>query len=690
MAYDVHKIRNLTLTGHSGAGKTSLAEAINFNCGKANRLGRIEDGTTVSDYDKDEIERKISLKMALVSGDWQNTHFNIIDTPGYADFIAEAKAALRVVDGSVVVMNAGSPVEIGTERVWAFAEDMQLPRMLFVNKTDRPELDLDSALTVVQECFGRQVVPLQLPVNPGEGFNQIVDLVNMQLLTYADGKAQSGKVPEDVQDDVNALREQLVEAVAETDEELMEKYFSEGVLSTDELERGLRQAVLKREVFPLYYGDSYNNVGVDQLLHAAATYMPTPAESPGLQIQDRNSKDIVLEASLQAPLAALVFKTISEQHVGDLTLLRIYAGTLKPGADVYNANESNNERIGQMFELTGHQRTEVAEGTAGDIVALVKLKGTHSGNTLCDRSNRLTLPFIKYPEPLIRVAISAKDKGGEDRMGSGFAQLHEEDLSFTFAYDAEIRQSILLTQGDIHLDTIIKRLKERFGVEVNLETPKIPYRETIRSNAEGHHRHKKQSGGRGQFGEVFLRINPRGRGEDCAFDNAVVGGTIPGNFIPAVEKGVSETLVIGPLAGYTVVDVGSTVYDGKHHPVDSDEVSFKLAASQAFKDAFLKAKPVLLEPIYRLTVTVPEEYMGDVMGDLSSRRGRINGMDSEGHFQIINAEAPLAEIDRYATSLRSMTHGKGMHVQEFDRYEEVPGEIMQKVIEEAQKEKETA
>ena len=689
MAYDVEQIRNFALTGHSGAGKTSLTEVINFNFGKANRLGRIDDGTTVSDYDKDEIERKISLKMALISGDWQTNHFNIIDTPGYADFIAEAKAALRVVDGSVIVMDAGAPVEIGTERVWAFADEMQLPRLLFVNKMDRPELDPDNILAVVQDRFGRQVVPLQMPGNPGEGFNQIVDLVNMQLVSYDNGKVQRGDIPAGLQDQADVLREQLVDAVAETDEELMEKYFSEGALSPDELEQGLRQAILKREIYPLFYGDSYNNVGIDQLLNALAAYMPTPAESPGLQVQDGDGNDIPLEASSQAPLAALVFKTISEQHVGDLTLLRIYAGNIAPGNDVFNVNESNNERIGQMFKLIGRERIEVQDGGAGDIVALVKLKGTHSGNTLCERSKSLTLPFVAYPEPLIRVAISAKDKGGEDRMGSGLAQLHEEDLSFTFSYDAEIRQSILLTQGDIHLDTLIKRLNERFGVEINLETPKIPYRETIRANAEGHHRHKKQSGGRGQFGEVFLRINPRGRGEDCAFDNAVVGGTIPGNFIPAVEKGVSETLVTGPLAGYAVVDVGSTVYDGKHHPVDSDEVSFKLAASQAFKGAFLKAKPVLLEPIYRMTITVPEEYMGDVMGDLSSRRGRINGMDSEGHFQVINAEAPLAEIDRYATSLRSMTHGKGMHAQEFDRYEEVPNEIMQKVIEEAKKEKET-
>jgi len=661
-----------------------------FNMGVVNRIGRIQDGTTVSDYDKGEIERRISLKVSLLNGDWQSHHFNILDTPGYADFIAESKAALRIADAVLVIIDAVAGIEIGTERVWGFAGEYNLPRLLFINKMDRADADPEQVLEEVRERFGRQVVQLQLPVNPGEGFDQLIDLVEMKLLTYRDGAAEAGDVPDDLEGPAQELHEQLVEAVAETDEELMEKYFSDGDLAPEDLNAGLRKAIVQLDLFPVCFGDAYNNVGIDRLMDALVHYAPTPQEAPGLNYVNEEGGEIVLEAEEDAQLAALVFKTIVEQHVGELSLVRLYSGSLKPGDEVLNPTKNSSERIGQMFHLNGHQRDEVEDAKAGDIVALVKLKDTHTGNTLCARGQPVKLPAIEFPEPLISVAISPKEKGGEDRIATGFSQLREEDPSFIFRFDGEIRQSLLLAQGELHLDTIIQRLKERFGGEVNTASPKIPYRETVRGNAEGHHRHKKQTGGRGQFGEVFLRIAPKGRGEGFEFGNKVVGGNIPSNFIPAVEKGVLETLEEGPVAGYKVVDVTATVYDGKHHSVDSDEVSFRLAASQAFKDAFLKARPVLLEPIFNLTVTVPEEFMGDVMGDLSARRGRINGMDTDGHFQVIRAEVPLAELDRYATTLRSMTQGKGLHTQEFLRYEEVPGDIQVKIVEDAKKEKEAA
>jgi len=661
-----------------------------FNMGVVNRIGRIQDGTTVSDYDKGEIERRISLKVSLLNGDWQSHHFNILDTPGYADFIAESKAALRIADAVLVIIDAVAGIEIGTERVWGFAGEYNLPRLLFINKMDRADADPEQVLEEVRERFGRQVVQLQLPVNPGEGFDQLIDLVEMKLLTYRDGAAEAGDVPDDLEGPAQELHEQLVEAVAETDEELMEKYFSDGDLAPEDLNAGLRKAIVQLDLFPVCFGDAYNNVGIDRLMDALVHYAPTPQEAPGLNYVNEEGGEIVLEAEEDAQLAALVFKTIVEQHVGELSLVRLYSGSLKPGDEVLNPTKNSSERIGQMFHLNGHQRDEVEDAKAGDIVALVKLKDTHTGNTLCARGQPVKLPAIEFPEPLISVAISPKEKGGEDRIATGFSQLREEDPSFIFRFDGEIRQSLLLAQGELHLDTIIQRLKERFGGEVNTASPKIPYRETVRGNAEGHHRHKKQTGGRGQFGEVFLRIAPKGRGEGFEFGNKVVGGNIPSNFIPAVEKGVLETLEEGPVAGYKVVDVTATVYDGKHHSVDSDEVSFRLAASQAFKDAFLKARPVLLEPIFNLTVTVPEEFMGDVMGDLSARRGRINGMDTDGHFQVIRADVPLAELDRYATTLRSMTQGKGLHTQEFLRYEEVPGDIQVKIVEDAKKEKEAA
>ena len=690
MSHTTEQIRNVALSGHSGTGKTTLAEAMLFNTGRINRMGRIEDGTTISDYDKGEIERQVSLKVSLLNGDWNSHHFNIIDTPGYADFIGEAKAALRVADGTIVVVDAVSGIEIGTERIWNYAKEYRIPRLLFINKMDHSNIDLGRNLELARERLGRGVVQIHHPVKSGEGFDQIVDLVQMKLLTYKDGKVDTGDIPSDIAPQTQDLHEQLVEAVAETDEELMEQYFNDGEFTPDQLGAGLRKAIAKLDLFPVCVGDARNNIGVDKLMDALIAYFPSPTNSAGLQFKDEGDDEVRLQGSESSPLATLVFKTIAEQHVGELTLLRLYAGSLKSGDEVSNPSKKSNERIGQIYFLNGHERMEVDRATAGDIIALVKLKNTHTGDTLVEKGGSLVLPGISFPEPLICVAITTKEKGNEERMATGLSQLHEEDPSLVIRYDGEIRQHLMLTQGELHLSTIIQRLTERFGVKVNTESPRIPYRETIRGNAEGHYRHKKQTGGRGQFGEVFLRIGPRGRGEGFEFENEVVGGNIPSNFIPAIEKGILETLARGPLSGYQVVDVNATVYDGKYHAVDSDEISFKLAGSNAFKDAFLRAKPILLEPIYSLEVTVPEEFMGDVMGDLSSRRGRISGMDADGHFQIIHAEVPLAEIDRYATTLRSMTQGKGMHSQKFERYEEVPGDIMQRIVENSKKEKEAA
>ncbi|MFH1571547.1 MAG: elongation factor G [Gemmatimonadota bacterium] len=689
MDHSIDQVRNIALTGHSGAGKTCVAEAMLYNSGKLSRMGRIEDGTTVSDYDKEEIERRISINTSLITARWGDYHIDAMDTPGYADFMPAAQSALRVADGSVVVVESIAGIDVGTERMWRSAERLGLPRIVLVNKMDRPEIDLDRVLDQIRDRFGRQAVPVQFPVNGGEGFNQILDLVGMRLLTYADGKAQPGEIPADLVDTAQQLHEELVEMVAETDEELMEKYFGEGDFSPDDLQVALHKAVFQKQVFPVLFSDAYHNVGIDQLMDAVVHAFPSPAESASLTFTDKQGHEVTLAADPKGPLAAFVFKTIAEQHVGELSVLRIYSGTIKPGDEAYNSSRGTTERIGQIFELSGHNREEVESASAGDLVALVKLKDTHTGNTLCARGTNIVLPDVEFPEPLIRVAASPKEKGSEDRMATGLAQLHEQDPSFIFRFDGEIRQSILAAQGDLHLETILKRLRERFGVEVTTEAPRIPYRETIRGAAEGHYRHKKQTGGRGQFGEVYLRVAPKPRGEGFEFDNAVVGGNIPSNFIPAVEKGVVETLDEGPISGSKVVDVIATVYDGKYHTVDSDEVSFKLAGSMAFKDAFLKARPILLEPIYKLTITVPEEFMGDVMGDLSQHRGRINGTEADGHFQIITAEAPLAEIDRYATRLRSMTQGRGIHTQELDRYQEVPADVQNRIIEATKKPQET-
>lgn len=686
MAHTTEQVRNTALIGHSGSGKTSLAEAILYRTGRLNRLGHVLEGNTVCDYDPEEIERQISIRTAMITTEHDSYHFNMMDTPGYADFLSDAQAALRVSDSAVVVVEAVAGVEVGTERVWRLAQDYGLPCLIVVNKMDRADIELEELVDQIQSRFGRQAVVLQHPLNHGEGFNQLIDVVSTKLVTYDDGKAQESELPEEHAAVSQKLHEQIVEAVAETDEALMEKYFGDGDLSSQELATGLRKAVLQRELFPIVFTDAQNAIGMDRVLNALASYFPSPVESPGLDVPDGDK----LDANPAAPLAAFSFKTLAEQHVGDLSLVRLYSGSIKSGDEVTNATQGNSERIGQIFELSGHERSEVESASAGDIVALVKLKDTRSGDTLCAKGQRLSLPKVELPDPLIRVAITPKEKGSEERMATGLASIRQEDPSLVFRYDGEIHQSILAAQGDLHLESILKRLRERFNVEVETETPRIPYRETIRGKAEGHHRHKKQSGGRGQFGEVFLRIQPTARGEGFELINEVVGGSIPTNFIPAVEKGLQESLLEGPLSHCQVVDVAVAITDGKHHAVDSDEVSFKIASSQAFKDAFLKAKPVLLEPICRLTITVPEEFMGDVMGDLTSRRGRINGTDADGHFQIITAEVPLSEIDRYATVLRSMTQGKGMYTQKVDRYELVPGDIQTKIVEEATKPAEAA
>jgi len=680
VAHSIEQVRNIALTGHNGAGKTTLAEAIIFNTGQLPRLGRVDDGTTISDHDAEEIERKISLRSSLLTGEVNGFHYDVIDTPGYADFLPQAQSALRVADGAVVVIDAGAGVDVGTERVWQFAEDQELPRLIFLNKLGREDADVEGTMEQVRERFGREAVALQMPVAMGEGFKQIVDLTRQKLVTYTDGKASEGDIPADLTDSAATLREYLMEAIAETDEELMEAYFGEGELDTQQMERGLRQAIATRQIFPVLCGDAFDNVGVDQLLSAVATYFPSPSQSPGLKYTNPAGDEMALVGDADQPLVAFVFKTTAEQHVGELSYLRLYSGTLTHGDEVLNSSRNKTERIGQIFELHGHERQEVDSASAGDIVALVKLKDTHTGNTLCAKGSEYLLPNVESSEPLIRVAVTAKEKGGEDRMVTGLHALAEEDPSFSFRFDGDIRQSILAAQGELHMESLYRRLRERYGVEVETEVPRIPYRETIRVSSDGSHRHRKQSGGRGQFAEVQLKVAPKARGEGFEFLNNTVGGSIPSNFVAAVEKGLRESLIEGPLSSSQVIDLSVSVFDGKHHAVDSDEVSFKIAASQAFRDAFLKAKPVLLEPIYLLTITVPEEFMGDVMGDLTSRRGRISGTDSDGHFQIISAEVPLAEIDRYATRLRSVTHGKGVHTQKLAYYQDVPADVQATII----------
>lgn len=682
------RIRNVALVGHSSTGKTSLAEALLYSAGESNRLGTVDAGTTKSDFAEPEIARKISISMSMLHCGWNGAKVNILDAPGYADFIGDAKAALWAADNAVLLVHAANGVEIGTDKAWGIAESFGRPRLFFVNHVDKEFADFEKVLNELQEQYGRHVLPFQMPVNQGAGFNQIIDVLNQKLLTYpadANGKPEVGEVPADLRDDVETLREQIVEAAAESDDELTEKYLEELDLSEEDLSRGLKLGILNGTTVPVLCGDASRNMGADQLLDFLVDNMMSPSEVPatgGRMVATDEPAE--LRPSADGPLAAVVFKTVSET-VGDLSFVRVYSGSLPASSEVYNSSGKTAERVGQIYALNGQDREEVPFISAGDMGALVKLKDTHSGNTLCERPNQVEVAPLDFPHPLIRIAVEPKSRGDEEKISMGLQRIHEEDPSFIAGYDAELKQIIVQGQGELHLDVVLEKLKQKFGVEVITVEPRIPYRETITSHAEGHHRHKKQTGGRGQFGEAYLRIEPASRGEGFEFQDEVVGGAIPRNYIPAVEKGVVEAIERGVLAGYNVVDTRVTVYDGSYHPVDSSEMAFHMAGSQAFQKAFMSARPILLEPIYRVTVMVPEKYMGDVMGDLNSRRGRIQGMDPEGSFQVIRAEVPLAELYKYSTSLRSMTQGTGDYTMEFDHYEPVPAELTRKIVEASRK-----
>lgn len=694
--YGIEHLRNVVVFGHGGVGKTSLIEAMLFTAGMTNRIGRVDDGTTRSDYSEFEKVRKISLSASLLHCEWHGYKINFIDTPGYADFIGEVRGPVLATDIAVAVVQAVAGVEIGTERCWNYAEEAKLPRIIFVSKMDREYADFVKVCETATEVFGKGVLPLQLPISPGLGFRGVIDLVKMKAMLYGtdgDGKWHEENIPGNLRGEAETYRERLIETAAEADEELLEKYFEEGELTDDELIRGIRTGVLDGTIFPVLCGDASRCIGMNALLDALARYAPSPKERPPLVCTDPvTQKEVDIETHPEAPLVARVFKIISESHVGEMSLLRIYAGTLRSGMDVANATRETTERIGQIYVLNGEERHEIGNVPAGDMAALVKLKDTHTGDTLCDRRRIVVAPPMTFPEPVIRMAIIPKSKGDEDKISQGLSRLHEEDPSFIAHYDPEIKQTIIAGLGELHLEVIIEKLKKKFGVEVNAIKPRIPYRETIRGAADGHHRHKKQTGGHGQFGEVMIKIEPLQPGAGFEFVEAITGGAIPAKFIPPVEKGINETMKRGVLAGYPVIDVKVTLYDGSFHTVDSSDMSFQIAGSMAFQKAFMEAKPILLEPIYLVEVKVPEECMGDIIGDLTGRGGKILGMEAEGHFQVVRAEVPLAKLDAegvaYSTALRSMTQGRGLHTRRLSHYEQVPHDRSEKVIVEAKKEKE--
>ena len=688
--FKIEQIRNIGVVGHGGVGKTSLVEAMLYSGKITTRLGKVADGTSTSDYTDDEIERKISIGSSLLHLEWKNHKINVVDMPGYQDFIGEVVGGLRVTETALILLSAQSGVEVGTEQVWNIAENYKLARMLFVNRMEKEHANFEKALKEAKEAFGQKVVAIQIPMGEGLNFKGLIDLIKMKALYFdPDGKYKEDKIPAELEGKAKESQEKLMEAVAETDDTLLEKFFEKGELTTEEIIDGLRKGIIAWKIFPLTCGSALENTGITSLLDSVVAYLPSPSDF--VQISGKvpdTGKEKLVKISADAPLCAFSFKTVSEPHVGELSFFKVYAGKLQSGVDVYNSTREVSERIGQIYALNGRERREIGIVNAGDIAAIVKLKNTKTGDTFCEKKDPVVLPPVNFPKPVINMGIRPKNRGDEEKLANGFAKLREEDPTFIMEVDPDIRQTIIYGQGELHLDVMIDRLKRRFGVDAELEKPRIPYRETINTKSEAQGKYKRQSGGRGQYGDVWLRLEPLPRSTGFEFVDDIVGGAVPSKYIPAVEKGVVETMAEGFLAGYKVVDCKVTIYDGSYHEVDSSDMAFKIAGSLGFKNAAIKAKPVLLEPIYNLEVIVPEEFMGDVMGDLSSKRGKILGMDREGNFQKIKASAPLAELYKYSTSLRSMTQGRGLHRREFSHYEEVPREIADKLIKEAQQEKE--
>ena len=682
--YDAPSIRNIALVGHGGCGKTSLASAMLFDMGAVNRLGRVDDGTATTDFDPDEIERKISLQTGLAHGEWRKNKINLLDTPGYANFLAEARSALRVADAALVVVDAVAGVEVQTEKVWSYCDEYKLPRIIVINRMDRERAGFARTLESLERAFGRGVVPVAIPLGEEKGFVGVAELLANRADVYKDdqsGQFEQVDVPNETREAATAAIDKLVEMVAETNESLMEEFFEKGTLPHDDLVKGLREAVLAGRLFPVFPLSSARNVGVQPLLDDMVDLLPSPADrGPAVGDDPVTKAEASREPSASAPLSAFVFKTIADPHAGRISLFRVYSGVFKSDSTVRNPSREVDERVGALELLQGKQQVAVPEIQAGDIGAVAKLKETHTGDTLCDKAHPIVYPPLSFPEPATTFAIEPKTRGDEDKISVALHRLMEEDLVIRLAHDPQTHEILLSGMGQLHIEVIVGRLKKRYKVEVNLKKPKIPYRETIKGSAEGHGRHKKQTGGHGQFGDCRIRMKPLPRGSDFKFVDDIFGGSIPKNFIPAVGKGIEESRLRGFIAGYPMVDFQVELYDGQYHDVDSSEMSFKIAGSLAYKDAVAKCRPTLLEPVMKVEIAVPEEYAGAVMGDLSSRRGRPQGMEPKGSLQVIKAEVPLSEMLSYDAELTSMTGGRGSYHMEMAHYDEVPGHLLDKVV----------
>ena len=686
MAAELEKLRNIGILGQGGSGKTSLGEAMLFAAGVTQRLGRVQDGTSVFDYEPEEIKHQVTISTAFHSLSWKKFNLHLIDTPGYATFLADSINCMRAFDGAIFVVNPSVGIRVESERLWARANDLKIARLLFVNKMDHEQAEVDDRLQPMMETLEAKGVHLQMPIGVEAEFKGVVDLLTMKAYAYeADsGKCSESEIPGELKNAAEEARQKLIENVSETDDELLEKYLDGKELSVEELKKAIREGTRERKFFPVLYGSSTRQIGIPQLLEAVIDYLPSPLDEGEVEGKNPTTRETEKRAQdPSAPFSAYVFKTIIDPFAGKLSVMRVISGKVAQDMSFLNANKQAKEKFGQMFRLEGKKQEIVKEASAGEIVAAAKLKDVVTGDTLCDEKAPIQYDGPMHFSPLISFALEPRTKADEEKVPQGLHRMMEEDPTIEVHRDEETRDFILSGMGQQHVEIIVEKLKRKYGAEVVLKVPKVPYKETIRASASAQGKLKKQSGGRGQYGDTWLKIEPLPHGKGFEFVDEVVGGAIPRNYIPAVEKGVREAMAGGFLAGYPMVDIRVRLYDGSYHDVDSSDMAFKIAGSLGFKNAVEKAKPVILEPIMTMEVTVPDECMGDVIGDLNSRRGKVLGMETKGHNQVIKARVPMSEVLKYAPDLRSLTSGRGEFQLGFSHYEEIPPHLAEKVIKEA-------
>lgn len=687
--YNSDKLRNVGIISHGGAGKTSLVESLLFNTGATTRLGRVDDGTTIADFEPEEIKRKVTISASLVPCEWREHKINFIDTPGYADFVGEVKGVLRAVDSTLVVLCAASGVEVETEKVWKYAGELHLPRIAFINKMDRENADFYGVIQDMQEKFGPNVLPIQLPIGAEEDFKGIVDLLKMKAIMPANKQGNQyleSDIPDDMLETALVLRQKITELAAETDDELLNKYLEGEELSDEEIKNGLLKGISQSTIFPVMCGSAYKNIGCQQIMDAILNYLPSPQQKTMLGMHPI-TKDLIERQSSDA-FSAMVFKTTADPFVGRLSYIRVFSGSMKPDSLVYNGSREKMERVGNLFTLRGKHQDALTKVYAGDIAVVAKLQETVTGDSLCDKDKPIIFEEISYPKPMFTMCIEAKNKGDEDKIGNALHRLVDEDPTFKVVKNTETKQLLISGIGEVHTDIMAERMKRKFGVDVVLSNPKVPYRETIRGSVKVEGKHKKQSGGHGQYGHVWLQLDPLPVGKEFEFVDSIFGGSVPRQYIPAVEKGVREALLGGVLGGYPMVDVKVTLYDGSYHNVDSSEMAFKIASTMALRKGALQARPALLEPICNVQINVPASYMGDVIADLNGKRGRIQGMEPVDEGQgVIKAQVPMSEMFKYAIDLRSITQGRGCFDLNFSHYDEVPQRIADVIISSTKKEK---